>query len=66
MDTVTLVIIGVVIYAAGLGLFMRFAAFVHRCDDEMQSMLDLHAEHRRGLRAKAGRSSRPKPRLKAA
>ncbi|HEX9614549.1 MAG TPA: hypothetical protein VGA55_03555 [Bacteroidota bacterium] len=66
MNTLILVIVGLVVYAAGLGMFIRFGAFVHHCDKEMQSMLDRNPGVRGGLRIRSGRPTRTKPRLKAA
>ena len=66
MNTVILVIVGLVVYAVGLGLFIRFGAFIHHCDNEMQSMLEKNPGTRGSFRVRSVRPTRAKARLKAA
>jgi len=57
MDSLILVVVGLLLYAVGIGMFIRFASFIHRCDNEMKSML-----------GKSSRTTRrpSRPRLRAA
>lgn len=63
MGIIPILIIGLGLYLGGIILFLRFAGFVHRCDDEMKSMLD---KKQSDLRISSRRGPRPRPRFRTA
>lgn len=46
MGALTILLLGVILYAVGLMLMIRFGSFMHDCDDEMRSMIKSRPVHR--------------------
>ena len=64
MDALGYVTAALILYLLGLVLFVRFAAFLHGCDDDMKEMLRKPSNRFHLLRKP--RSPRPKARLRVA
>lgn len=67
MDLIGYIIVAIAVYLLGLSLFIRFGAFLHRCDNEARKMLRKRSPVRTRIHLlRKSRNPRPKPRLRAA